>query len=284
MGRSRGADAVGRPELQPGTGEGRTTGREDRRHHPVAGGEVEQLEHQRLGVAQNQTAPLVRLLGDPTELHDLVGRRQQRALRRPESRRRRPDAGCEHVVVRDLQAPGDAVVGTPFERLPAQPRDAQDHELPKARIEQPVDEERLEEAGDVPLQRGMVVECSARHGVLDASARDGVAHGAAVTVTATPDARGIAVSGSTSMMRLVSEPGLTSRPWVIETTPRRTRSSATTTACTEPCALVSTHRSSARTPAAAMSSGCIRTTGSSLWRAWGPPGLPPPPPPPAGGG
>ena len=41
-------------------------------------------------------------------------------------------------------------------------------------------------------------------------------------VTATPEASGIAVSGSTSTRRLISEPGLALRPCVIETTPGRT--------------------------------------------------------------
>ena len=102
---------------------------------------------------------------------------------------------------------------------------------------------------------GMLVERAPRGRALDRSharrRRSRAAPGPTVTVT--PEARGIAVRGSTSTTRLASEPGLTARPCVIDTTPRRTRSSATTTTSTDPCALASTQRSSACTPAASMS-------------------------------
>ena len=78
-------------------------------------------------------------------------------------------------------------------------------------------------------------------------------------VTGRPDASGIVVSGSTSMVALADRPGLLpSWPCVTDATPRRTRSSQATVATKDPCSLDTVASSPSAKPRCDASAGWRR--------------------------
>jgi hypothetical protein len=147
-----GTYAVRRPQRETGVDERRPAGRQNRRHHPVARHQVQQLEREHLRPAQYTAATRIGGFGDLAQLDHLISRRQQRLLHRPELWRVRTGTRGEYIGVGDVEPPGDPVVRRPLEGLATPPGDPQNGELPKAGVQKAVDQERLEETADVSPQ------------------------------------------------------------------------------------------------------------------------------------